>query len=55
MPLRVINCVPTTATYTRVHIGWLHKLWEVVVDGGAVVFHSEEWDAGRIRPFIEKW
>ena len=38
-----------------VYLGWLHKLWEVVVDGGAVVFHSEEWDAGRIRPYIEKW
>ena len=36
-------------------VGWLYKLWEVVGEGGAVVFSSEEWDAERIRPFIEKW
>ena len=36
-------------------LGWLRKLWEVVSDGGVVVFSSEEWNAERIRPFIEQW
>ena len=40
---------------SAVAVGWLCKLWEVVSDGGVVVFHSEEWDAERIRPFVEQW
>ena len=36
-------------------LGWLRKLWEVVSDGGVVVFSSEVWNAERIRPFIEQW